>query len=70
MVNDEAVTKRLDGTYEERLDDTWLAVYMELPDMGLWRVEVFNHNVSEWVEEGLTSLEEARQSASNYWDTV
>ena len=70
MVDDEAVTKRLDGTYEERLDDTWLAVYMELPDTGLWRVEVFNHNVSEWVEEGLTSLEEARQSASNYWDTV
>jgi hypothetical protein len=70
MANAALLTKRHDGKYEERLDETWVAEYFEVPENGLWRVEVFNHDVSKWVEEGFASLEEAQQAAHNFWDQV
>ena len=62
--------KRADGKYEERLEDNWLFEYFEEPQTGLWRVEVFQHNVSEWMSTDFSSLEEARESAHNYFDQL
>jgi len=70
MADNILLTKRQDGKFEERLDDTWMAEYFERPENGLWRVEIFNHDVSKWVEDGFASLEEAQEAAHNYWDQV
>jgi hypothetical protein len=62
--------KRSDGKYEERLEDKWLLEYFEDPETGLWRVEVFQHDVSEWTSADFSSLEEARGAAHNYFDQL
>jgi hypothetical protein len=67
MANDAPMKRRLDGKFEERLGEDWVAEYFEVPDTGLWRVEVFRHDVPEWAEDGLDSLEHARRMAREYW---
>ena len=62
--------KRQDGKYEERFSDTWLAVYSEEPANGLWQVEVFRHDLPEWMDTDYDSLEEAQQAARDYYDQV
>lgn len=64
----EGVTKRADGTYEEKLGGKWLAIYTEAPQNGLWEVEVFKHDVAEWYSTEFASLEDARQAAQNFYD--
>lgn len=67
---DTPITKRVDGKYEERLDDTWLAEYYEDPTTGLWRVDVFQHDVHEFSATDQPSLEDARQAGRNFFDQV
>ena len=62
--------KRHDGKYEERLGDNWHAEYFEAPETGLWRVDVFQQNVSEWTSAVFSSLEEAQEAAHNYFDQL
>jgi hypothetical protein len=62
--------KRSDGKYEEKLEDNCLVEYFEEPQTGLWRVEVFLHDVSEWTSTDFSSLEEAREAAQNYFDQL
>ena len=64
------VTRRLDGKYEERLDEIWFAEYAENHDSGLWGVEIFKHAVAEWRSTDYTSLEEARQAAHAFYDQL
>jgi hypothetical protein len=64
----ETTTRRLDGKFEEQLGGRWVAEYFEDPKTGSGRVEVFLHDVPPWVEEGVASLNEAREAASNYVD--
>lgn len=64
----DTLVKRTDGKYEERLSDDWMAEYLEEPETGLWQVEVFKHDVSEWRTSGYMSIEEARQSAEEYYN--
>ena len=66
----ESVTKRPDGTYEEKLSENWRVIYAEAPQNGLWEVEIFNHNVAEWHGTAYVSLEDARQAAHNFYDQV
>ncbi len=61
-------TKRRDGKYEENLGEPWVVEYSENPENGLWKVEVFKHNVAEWVSTDYPSLEEAQQAAYNYYN--
>lgn len=65
-----ALVKRADGKYEERLNDDWIAEYCKEPQTGLWQAEVLKHDVSEWQTSGYASLEEARQSAEEYYNQV
>lgn len=67
---DNILVKRLDGKYEERLDDGWIAEYFEDPDTGLWTVEIFQHSVAEWRSMDYSSLEEAQEAAHNYFDQL
>lgn len=62
--------KRSDGKYEERLVNDWLIEYFEEPLSGLWRVELFQHNIAEWTSTDFSSLEEARDAAYNYVDQL
>ena len=64
------VTKRKDGVVEERLDGRWTAEYREDPLTGLYRVEVFHHDVSEWAANNYPSIEEAQQAAHEYYDEL
>lgn len=64
------VNRRLDGKYEEKLEEGWLAEYTEDHDTGLWQVEIFKHSVAEWRGIDYTSLEEARQAAHEFYDQV
>ncbi len=64
----DAITKRLDGKYEERLGEIWIAEYLENPETGLWEAEIFKHNVAEWHGTDFTSLEEAKQAAHYFYD--
>lgn len=66
----DALVKRADGKYEERLSDIWAAEYSEESATGLWQVEVFKHDVSEWQASGYSSIEEARQSAVEYYNQL
>lgn len=59
--------QRTDGKYEEWLDDTWSAEYAEDIVTGLWRVDVFQHDVPEWTATDFESLEAARQAAQYYY---
>ena len=63
----EPLVKRTDGRYEQKLSDDWMAEYSEKPETGLWQVEVFKHDTLEWRTSGYVSLEEARQSAEEYY---
>lgn len=65
-----AITKRRDGKYEQRLGDRWSAEYYEERQTGLWRVDVYHHDVAEWVSSGHASLEEAARAAREYFDQV
>lgn len=64
------ITKRLDGKYEEGLDESWIVEYLEHPATGLWEVEVFKHNVAEWHGTDFASLEEAREAARYFYDQI
>jgi hypothetical protein len=67
-VNNNALVKRLDGKYEERLSDTWVVEYSENPGTGLWEVEVFKNDVPEWRNMDFDSLDEARQAAYDFYN--
>ena len=67
-VNDNALVKRLDGKYEERLSPIWVAEYSENSSTSLWEVEVFKNDVPEWHSIDFESLEDARQAAYNFYD--
>ena len=67
-MNDDVLVKRLDGKYEERLSETWVAEYSENPATDLWVVEVFKNDVPEWRSMDFDSLEDARQAAYNFYD--
>ena len=62
------VIKRQSGVYEERLDDRWLAEYAEDPDTGLWRADVYHHDVAVWRSDAYVSIEDAQQAAHAYYD--
>ena len=66
-MNDDALVKRLDGKYEERLSGTWVAEYSENPGTSLWEVEVFKNDVPEWRSMDFESLEDARQAVYNFY---
>ncbi len=70
MAKNSDVTKRIDGKFEEDLGNNWIAEYFEAHETGLWRVELFVHDVPEWVSDGYLSLEEARQAARNHFNQV
>lgn len=67
---DYPIIRRLDGKYEQQLDNGWLCEYWEEPGTGLWRVDVYLNDVPEWVSVGHSSLEEAEQAARNYIDQL
>ena len=67
-MNTDALVKRLDGKYEERLSETWVAEFSENTGTGLWDVEIFKSDVPEWRSIDFESLEEARQAAHNYYN--
>lgn len=64
------VIKRPSGVYEERLDDRWLAEYSEDSGTGLWRADIYHHDVSVWRSEGHVAIEDARQAARAYYDQL
>lgn len=66
-MNDTEISRRKDGKFEEQLGDNWTAEYSEDPGTGLWEVEVFKHDVPEWHEIDLDSLEDARRSAFEFY---
>ncbi len=70
MAKNSDVTKRIDGKFEEDLGNNWTAEYFEAYETGLWRVELFIHDVPEWVSDGYLSLEEARQAVRNHFNQV
>ena len=70
MTKQSDLTKRIDGKYEEHLGNSWTAEYFESSSSGLWRVELFVHDVPEWVSDGYLSLDEARQAARNHFNQV
>ncbi len=67
-MKDDALVKRLDGKYEERLSEVWVVEYSENHGSGLWEVEIFKNNVPEWRSIDFESLEDARQAAYNFYD--
>ncbi len=60
------ITKRRDGKYEQRFGGEWVAEYMEEPESGMWRVDLFRHDVAEWVSTDYPSLEEAEHAVLSY----
>jgi len=64
---EEMLTKRRDGKYVESFADNWLAEYSESPQTGLWKVEIFQHDVSRWVSQDYALLDEARTAALDYF---
>ncbi len=69
-MSDEIITKRVDGIYEQRLGNVWVAEYWEDPATGLWRAEVFRNNVAKWASNSHLSIEEAERSVRNYLDQL
>lgn len=67
-MDNDAIVKRLDGKYEERLSETWVVEYSENSDTGLWEVEVFKNAVPEWRSMDFESLEDARQAAYDFYN--
>ena len=67
-MNSDPLVKRHDGKYEERLSENWLVEYSENSDTGLWEVEVFKNDVPEWHSLDFDSLEEARESAREFYN--
>jgi hypothetical protein len=66
----EILVKRLDGKFEERLDDRWFAEYFEDPLTGLFRAEVFFNNKSKWVSVDHISLDDAQEAVKTYYDDM
>ena len=62
-----SITQREDGVYEETFSDAWYAEYFEDPGSGLWRANLFKHDVAEWREDDFESLEEAAAAARDYY---
>ena len=67
-MNTDTLVKRLDGKYEERLSEVWVAEFSENPSTGLWDVDVFRSDVPEWRSVDFDSLDDARQAAYNFYD--
>ena len=61
---------RPDGKYAEDLGELWVAEYAEQATNGLWQVEVFKHDVAEFLATDFASLEEARVAAREYYSQV
>jgi len=64
------LTRRADGTYEQRLGDPWTAQYLEDPGSGLWRAELFRHDVPAWVSIDHESLDDAAQAVRDHLDQL
>lgn len=64
----DGVTGSANGIIPEVFSAVWRAEYMEDPDSGLWRAEIFRHDVSECCEIDLESLAEAREFARDFYD--
>lgn len=58
------------GVYRENLDAIWYSEYLEDSLTGLWRVDIFKHDVPEWHSVDHPSLEEARDAAQNYYNQI
>lgn len=69
MEQDE-ITRRIDGKYEERFAGRWTAEYHEDPSTGLWTAHLFHHDVGRWMSPGHIGLAEARAAARAYLDQV
>lgn len=67
---DSSLKKRPDGVYEESFNEDWYAEYSEDPQTGLWRVDIFKHDVPEWRNLDFESLEEAVEAAKEYYSQV
>ena len=65
-----SLQKNSDGIYEERFSDKWYAEYSEMADSGMWRADVFKHDVPQWHGIDYESLEEARHAAQEYYDQL
>lgn len=61
------VTRREDGVYEESFNASWYAEYTEDTDSGLWRVDLYKHDVPKWREGDFESLEDAAAAARDYY---
>ena len=68
MPEDYPLIKRQDGKFEQSLGGRWVAEYFENPVDGLWRVDLFLHDVPEWDSNGFQSIEEAQQAVREYID--
>lgn len=55
------------GVYEESFDDGWYAEYSKSRKSGLWRADVFRHDVLWRHESGFTSLTDARGAVQDFY---
>ena len=58
--------RRRDGIHEEVFNDTWHAEYAEDASNGLWRVDLFRDETSQWRSDGFDALETARKAALDF----
>jgi len=65
-MSDIQIQKRIDGKYEQCLDGKFTAEYFEVPETGLWRVEIFLDDVAAWVSIDHESMEDAAHAARNH----
>jgi|GEM_PF-419348 hypothetical protein len=61
------LTKAQNGVLREQFNASWYADYSEDPNSGLWRAEVYKHNVPEWCEVDLESLRVAMELARDFY---
>lgn len=61
------VARREDGVLEEVFSDTCYAEYSEDPATGLWRVDLYKHDVAEWREDDFESLADAVGAARAWY---
>lgn len=60
------ITRRIDGTFVERMDDEWIANYTENQITGRCAAELFHHEKSIWKKTDFKCLEEAQQATHEY----
>lgn len=59
--------KGQNGVLREQFSASWYADYSEDPNSGLWRAEVYKHDVPEWCEVDLESLRVAMELARDFY---